>query len=428
IQRLPEVIRIRDVITDPERRIDATINEGLRAAKPGSSWIEDESDGTARLRADITALVAKIASQANELLPPFVRDLGSLAIGIERMSSWTDDAPRSVVRWRFSDREGESHFNMLGAGTRRWIAASLEAACEDILRVTVGRPNPLYLIDEPEMHLHPLSQTEVLRWIEDRVAEGATAVLTTHSPLILATERESSRLIGLVRHGSHVGQVDISDDLLDEIGSIDGLADAIGTDRVAALQLTRGILVVEGEHDRKVIKKFFGPELARARIRLLPIRGTKNTMALADSELFASLGLRLCVMFDEVSDTVLASGDIAVAGSAEEKKMLELLNAVEKLRRPGQEVKAVAFDLPDVMCALPLDGIRRAFPQVTLGIDWPEIIKRWRSLSNPKGGFKQYALKQLGLDGIHPDAFVDGTLRAVEESDPSLAGSSRKCW
>ncbi|MGH9226951.1 MAG: ATP-dependent nuclease, partial [Acidimicrobiales bacterium] len=417
VDRLPRSVRVRDVIGNPERRVDTTIGEALKVATGNAAWAEDGPDGGLHVRPEATAIADRLESGANALLPAFVSQVGALRVEIAKLGSWADGVPRSLVRWQYSGEDSVSHFNMLGAGIRRWVAAGLDAACGDILRSAAGAVEPLYLIDEPEMHLHPLAQVEVLEWIEARVVAGATAVLATHSPLILATSRQSASLIGLVREGTSVSQIDITASLLDAIGGSDGLAEAIGSDRIAALQLTRGILVVEGEHDRKVIGKFFGVELARARIRMLPIRGTGNAKALADSELFASLGLPLCLVFDEVRERVIANRDLNTAPTAEERKMIEVLDAFAHFEHRDRRVDYAGFALPDVICAIPIPAVRRAFPAAQGNVDWPAVIAEWRSLRQQKTGFKPFALKLLGLERVNPDQFVEASLLAIQPED-----------
>ena len=103
--------------------------------------------------------------------------------------------------------------------------------------------------------------------------------------------------------------------------------------------------------------------------------------------------------------------------SSEEKKMIELLDAMEHLREKGHHVGAVPFKLPDVICALPIQAVRRAYPQAGREVEWNRIIANWRSTTGPKGGFKSFALKALGLRNVESDDFVHNSLHAVRDGD-----------
>jgi hypothetical protein len=415
---------MRDVIGDPEPTIDKAIDRTLSTMPSGHfrdedrpHWVEDGPDGSARLRPEVLTIAERVSSRANHLLPPFISELGALSVTISPQSTWRDDIARSSVRFHFANGGGNAHFRMIGAGSRRWVAASLEAACDDLAIESTNASSLLYLIDEPEMHLHTLAQLEVLRWIEDRVAEGATAVLTTHSPLIFTTARESATLHALIRHGRDLTQVNMTESLLSDLGAIDGIADAVGTDRIAVLQVTRGLLAVEGEHDKMVIKRFFGPVLDRARIRLFPLRGHKNAMALAESELLTSLGIPLCVLFDDIREEALARRVEGSDLSGEEKEMIKLLDAMDRFRLQGLRIDGVPFSLPDVICAIPIQAIRRAFPRTRHDVAWDEVVAAWRGAARPRPGFKAFALKKLGLQNVEPDQFVERSLLAIQVVD-----------
>jgi len=416
LERLPRVIYIGDRTDDPEPIIDKAI-ERLLPGWQSDRWLEDAPDGTARIRPEVYEAAKAISSRASLMLPPFISQQGSVEIVFDRLSGWRQGTARCVVRLRFGDRPGDAHFVMLGAGTRRWVAASLVAACGDVDAQNSVRPMPLYLIDEPELHLHPTAQADVLRWIEDRVAAGSSAVLTTHSPIVLDVDRESAHLLALVRHGADVAQVDITTSVLDDLSILDGLGSAVGADRVSALHATRGFLVVEGEHDRLVVRRFFGPELDRARIRILPLRGSENAMALGESEFFASLGMPLCVLFDNVRPDRIV-GELATDDwTSEERKLRAAIDAFTRLYAAGHLISAVEYTRPDIICSIPIDAARRAFPTTTSDIDWQAIERDWRSKTKDRPGFKSYALQRLGLRSVKPDDFVAQALQCVRTDD-----------
>jgi len=186
----------------------------------------------------------------------------------------------------------------------------------------------------------------------------------------------------------------------------------LGLDHAAAIALTRGILVVEGEHDRRVIKAFFGTDVTSARVRILPIRGTENALSLAEAELYSLLGVRLCVLFDEARDASLTV-DPPPKLTPEERKIKQLLDHAQGA---GFPITHAPFYLPDMVAALPEAAVRRAFPDSPF-TGWQPIVDAWRAKAENRPGFKAYALKRLHLRQLDPDSFVDRVLASVAPGD-----------
>jgi predicted ATPase len=49
----------------------------------------------------------------------------------------------------------------------------------------LAQPNDLIVVDEPEMHLHPAAQIEIIEFLAMLVNEGLNVLITTHSPYII---------------------------------------------------------------------------------------------------------------------------------------------------------------------------------------------------------------------------------------------------
>ena len=110
-------------------------------------------------------------------------------------------------------------------------------------------------------------------------------------------------------------------------------------------------MVLFGEHDLLVLQYFFREELARNRIHVLPIRGSRNALALLDAELLKELDVPLIILFDNVSASAIAARQPpGRAVSAEARALWDLQQRWNpRSRRPT----IVPCDLPDVFCALP---------------------------------------------------------------------------
>src|SRR5690606_1517146 len=82
------------------------------------------------------------------------------------------------------------------------------------------------------------------------------------------------------------------------IHALDGVAEEMGLRRADLLQLQRMVLFVEGVHDQAVLEAYVGDVLRRERVLVLPMHGTHNAMALADSEILWELGIPVGVFTD----------------------------------------------------------------------------------------------------------------------------------
>ena len=177
-----------------------------------------------------------IAEEANRVAPSFLRDQGQIGVEVLPVSVWGPEDRR--IRVTFTGRDGwHRDLRVVGAGTARWAAAAVLLACRRLENgkqvvtdqdgtvisdrddaryiVEAARAEPLsqaavrlepadapgvYVIDEPEAHLHPAAIASVRAWLEE-LAGTATAVLAaTHSPMLLDTDSDLTTRV-LVQRG-----------------------------------------------------------------------------------------------------------------------------------------------------------------------------------------------------------------------------------
>lgn len=344
--------RLTDGFVDPYRREAGWPTFGRLVA---DSWLERMTDsgepecstpisryGQAanwyRVRPSIIAAAALIAAEANRVAPGFLRGQGEIGVEVLPVSVWRPEDRR--IRVTFTGRDGEPRdLRVVGAGTARWAAAAVQLACRrlrmgrrvvtgqgglavsdpaavrEILQAAWTRPHTqadvrlepadapgVYVIDEPEAHLHPSAIVSVRAWIE-KLAQTATAVLTaTHSPMLLDTDSLlTTRILVLPGEtGTELQHVTgPQDDLLAEV------ADELGITRGDLLLMTRLAVFVEGPHEVIIFTEWFGAELRDAGIRVFPAHGADNfgeitstNPGLAGSEIVAALGIRLATVSD----------------------------------------------------------------------------------------------------------------------------------
>ena len=197
---------------------------------------------------------------------------------------------------------------MTGAGTARWAASAVRLACwrllqgrqvitdhdgtaitdldaaHEAIRAAIKEPlsqtavrlepadaPAIYVVDEPEAHLHPAAVISVRAWLEELAQAEAAAVLTaTHSPIFLNTGSPRARRV-LVLPGAELHAIDgTHDEYLAQV------ADQLGITRGDLLLMTRLGVFVEGDHEMIILGEWFGNELRAAGIRLFPAHGSDN--------------------------------------------------------------------------------------------------------------------------------------------------------
>ena len=104
---------------------------------------------------------------------------------------------------------------------------------------------PCLLMDEPELHLHPNLQGQILEYIRTlATAEGTQFVLVTHSPAIV--ERANSQELFLLRPAELAKGENQLVRIADDEARLEVLKDVFG--QVSNVTAMRPILVVEGSH------------------------------------------------------------------------------------------------------------------------------------------------------------------------------------
>lgn len=131
--------------------------------------------------------------QVPDLFKPFERLISGLLPHLEWEGVDDSDPNNIQVRFRPSGRSAPVFdIDQLSSEEKAAIALLLplvERQADQLVTPATTDPGvvPLtMLLDEPEIHLHPLLQLQVLRYLRDLAAEGtAQFILSTHSPTLL---------------------------------------------------------------------------------------------------------------------------------------------------------------------------------------------------------------------------------------------------
>ncbi len=430
---------LRGTVTDSEvtrlhRTIDAHISGATRPGYMGERWssvadpwFDAESD---RPSAAAAAACATLSELANSIAAAFItRDY---RIEVQPLSPrvWhqndgkrirvalvADEGPvldrSGVRRWLEGFPPGYG-LDAVGEGVRVWTRFAVLEAIRRLsprpLRLgEEGELPTLYIFDEPELHLHPSAQVDAARFVADLVKSGGHVILATHSPAFLNEPILGARTIVVHRTDGLTRTTEIEGGRLDRI---ERLADSMGLTRADIIQLTRGVLLVEGHHDRCVIEGFFGRELAEAHVRVLSLRGAHQVRGLADADLLLGLGIPLCLMLDKTrgeivgvwnqnarqTDAARRQLESVYGSSREERELVELLGWLVKNPRWEQfTIQAVPFPHPDIAWAIPEAAVNLLAP----GFEgWAQVnaeLQR-RGRCNPKD-----VCRELGFEVTFPN-------------------------
>lgn len=219
-----------------------------------------------------------------------------------------------------------------------------------IVRLVPGADRAaVYLVDEPELHLHPLAVRNVAEWLERLAETAATVIVATHHPTLLNTSRQLNRLVLVSRENGLTKLTPVQDRPLAAVTAIN---DEVGLTPGELLLLTRLVLLVEGEHDRTVLEAWFGDQLRAAAVRIIPLRGIDNLVGLPLTGLAQELGIPIAVLSDDTDVVAARSGVERTRG---ERAVGEFLR---QAKQQGLNVKAIGLAQPDILYYLD-DGICR---------------------------------------------------------------------
>lgn len=299
---------------------------------PSDLWMPRDSEAWARVKPMIEAKCSWLGQRASAIAPPFVTrnrqiealwlhpedfdyTVGSIPFGeVEaRETRWTVTRPPTPVVLALRDQTGELfRVDQAGSDTEAWAVFALSRALFELKGDLVDRiaerdfdvPPPssygqrqLYVIDEPERHLHPQAQREAAQFLADLARDGADVVIATHSPAFLHVPYSDAAYLRVSRDESGTTRAtEITGDLLRHL---ERAVESLGLTRADLIQLTRAALIVEGEHDSWILRDLYGDRLSAAFIRILKLSGAHNTLALLDAELLRSLGLPTIVLLDD---------------------------------------------------------------------------------------------------------------------------------
>jgi ABC-type Mn2+/Zn2+ transport system ATPase subunit len=372
-----------------------------------------------RVRHSVLATAHLIEQEANRVAPSFVQDQGKVGIEILPVSLWGGGRSRIRATFRMRDNEPRD-LRVLGAGTARWVAAAVRLACHRLERgqqvvtgqdgavsdttairelIQQAQKEPLsqsavrlepsdaaafYIADEPEAHLHPAALQSVREWLTRLAQTAATVLVATHSTAMLDS---SSQLVKRVL----VFQQEGSTRLRTMQGAPDNelaqFSEELGITKGELLLMTRLAVFVEGPHDQIILDEWFGEMLRAAGIRIFPVHGVDNMPGLAESEIVASLGMRMAAISDA---TTIDRTSTDVPETRGDRAVIRLL---DEAARKDIKIKVFGLSEPDILYYLDTEICQEAAPAFP---GWHEAQQE-RARLGSKIPWKRFIAKKYGL-------------------------------
>lgn len=287
------------VVTDKTGDPAISTRRHLAACQPDSD--EDVQDGSlARLPIsrdhELVARTETIANNANTLLSDLLDDAPALSLSLGTEDEWFLGASCQWSATRLHDDDAMP-LPALSFAEQRWARVAIGLSLvtgsrlepdpvEEIDRIAL-QPETDHdllarfaltwlLLDEPERGLHRTAEAQMARGLSNLAERGVRVVAATHSPELLD---QSLGEVSFVRRRSVKGPGAVL-----PMSRFDPIRDSLGLNPSDLLRRTRGIALVEGEHDREVLRGMIGSELDDLRVRILTVRGSTRLKAVVDSQ------------------------------------------------------------------------------------------------------------------------------------------------
>ncbi|MER6971133.1 hypothetical protein ABT304_08775 [Nocardioides sp. NPDC000445] len=241
----------------------------------------------------LDARVREIERRANLAVADLLMDSPALSLALGDDTAWF--AGRSCT-WSATRFEGDVPLppGRLSWAEQRWMQIAVRLAIAHELNASFDRQtaevmeddwNPAdavesrattwLILDEPERGLHRRAESWMASGIGRLTESGVRPILATHSPDLLdhgLGDVNYVRRRDQNRPGSVISMRDFA-----------GVREDLGLNPSDLLRRTRGIALVEGEHDLEILRGMIGTELQRLGVEVLPLRGGRQLKTIVDS-------------------------------------------------------------------------------------------------------------------------------------------------
>ena len=282
----------------------------------------------------------------------------------------------------------------------------------------------LYLIDEPERHLHPRLQREASTWLAETMSERRSqCIVATHAIPFMNLGR-GTQYVAAQRDDRGETRLDAFSPEL--VTALSEFAGELGFNRGQLLATVNLFLFVEGRADQRVLEALFLKRFFEAGIAVVPLQGAKNAPQVIDVDaLLRYSGAKAAVLLDDLSiETVsrlqneegfrhesLRSPDITLS------KMAQL---VESARLHGRLVEPFGLPSHDIFGMLDEQILQEEYPRFpgheAALQDWKNSgEKAWKAFFSEQYGIPQEIdlLYVPIADGMRERDVIPATLLAL---------------
>ena len=266
--------------------------------KQSSIWqehVDENSTIEDFVKSRISEYSNEISQQLEELgildkMRIFLRDLTD--VKIELMYQ-----PRNLnieAKVIFLENGNEINIDNKGDGTKRRITMALLEFKKDQSLVP-GDDKTVYLLDEPDTHLHVKAQIDLVNTVEAFALSGNQVILTTHSPFIMNSVKPSQvRLLSRYKNNTSIKSLENSSAITQSLRSL-------GVENTH-LFFSRHIVLVEGETEENFISSYYLTRTQRTissgLIKVINARGIQNIPGFAKAILELHGSGRVYVLCD----------------------------------------------------------------------------------------------------------------------------------
>ena len=292
-------------------------------------------------------------------------------------------------------------------------SAPLSESSKATVRLEPSDAPGVYIVDEPEAHLHPASIASVRDWLTRLAESAATVFVATHSLVLLDSDSQLLKRVLVVQDHGHTKLRSLSGALADELADVS--AD-LGLTKADLLLMARLVVFVEGPHDVIVLDEWFGNELRSVGIRVFPVHGVNNILGLVESELVAALGLRIATLSDHTDMLRARSRPQTREEHAIARLLLEAKRAGKKVHPVGLVEPDILYYLDETVCrevASAFPGWKAAYTESrTAGsTNWKQWVTSEYRLPLAREDIRRLAA-ECRRRGLVP-AELDGRIRAL---------------
>ena len=258
--------------------VSSFFREVFLKEKQGDIWqekIHDETTIEDFIKERIDNYSDEISTKMNERgikekIQLFLKDLTDIRIEpIYKTKDLNIDA-----KVKFLENGREINLQKKGDGTKRRITMALLEFKKDE-EILEDDETTIYLLDEPDTHLHVRAQIELLETLQEFTAIGHQVILTTHSPFIINSIKPNQikLLLAEEKNCTEVRHLKEQPDIPARV------LQSIGVENIY-LFFARTIVVTEGETEETFITNYFyrktDKTLSSSLIKIINVEGINN--------------------------------------------------------------------------------------------------------------------------------------------------------